>query len=195
MGSPTAFFTNASLEIPVLRPFLQRLTARPGERQYSRLSVVFALYGSCRIVKKLPSSVFYPVPKVDAALVHIAFRQASLREILRGADPHQFRTVLHAAFGQRRKMLRSSLKPILPHPAALPEHFASLRPQQLSPEDFLDLTNAIFSSPDAQRESAQTLHESEESQEEARHQNAEQFLEDEIGELSRIWRKEKHGDY
>ncbi|KFG28847.1 dimethyladenosine transferase, partial [Toxoplasma gondii GAB2-2007-GAL-DOM2] len=88
----------------------ERLTARVGERQYSRLSVVFALYGACRIVKKLPRSVFYPVPKVDAALVHIKFRQEPLEKILCGVDPRQFRNVLHAAFGQRRKMLRSSLK-------------------------------------------------------------------------------------
>lgn len=45
----------------------QRLTAKPRERQYSRLSVVFGLYADCRIVRKLPSSVFYPVPKVPSS--------------------------------------------------------------------------------------------------------------------------------
>ncbi|KEP60978.1 UNVERIFIED_CONTAM: dimethyladenosine transferase [Hammondia hammondi] len=171
----------------------ERLTARAGERQYSRLSVVFALYGACRIVKKLPRSVFYPVPKVDAALVHIKFRQEPLEKILRGVDPRQFRTVLHAAFGQRRKMLRSSLKPILPHAGALPERFASLRPQQLSPTDFLELTEAIFPSTVAAL-SSDLRGCSRRERKETREERPGSFLED-GEELSRIWRREKHGHY
>ncbi|ESS28438.1 dimethyladenosine transferase [Toxoplasma gondii VEG] len=171
----------------------ERLTARVGERQYSRLSVVFALYGACRIVKKLPRSVFYPVPKVDAALVHIKFRQEPLEKILCGVDPRQFRNVLHAAFGQRRKMLRSSLKPVLPHSGAVPERFASLRPQQLSPTDFLELTEAIFPSKDADLRSDLQGCSGREGKE-TREERPGRFLED-GEELSRIWRKEKHGDY
>ncbi|PFH37648.1 dimethyladenosine transferase [Besnoitia besnoiti] len=179
----------------------ERLTARRGERQYCRLSVVFALYSECKIVKKLPSSVFYPVPKVDAALVHIKFRQAPLTEILQGADPHQFRTVLHAAFGKRRKMLKSSLKEILPHADALPACYARMRPQHLYPTDFLDLTKAIFSprsflpASGAEGPKASEEEETEASQAGGPERDDEEDVFAQVGEVSRIWRKEKHGNY
>ncbi|KFG34763.1 dimethyladenosine transferase, partial [Toxoplasma gondii FOU] len=83
--------------------------------------------------------------------------------------------------------------PVLPHSGAVPERFASLRPQQLSPTDFLELTEAIFPSKDADLRSGLQGCSGREGKE-TREERPGRFLED-GEELSRIWRKEKHGDY
>ncbi|CEM23118.1 unnamed protein product [Vitrella brassicaformis CCMP3155] len=120
----------------------ERLTARPGDSQYSILSVVFQLYCEPRIVFKIPPQVFFPVPKVDSALVHLRFPQH--RPPL-GVDPIHLKKVVHSAFRQRRKMLRQSLKGVA-HEAgvALPPQWGVLRPQAMTPQQFVEVTKILF---------------------------------------------------
>jgi 16S rRNA (adenine1518-N6/adenine1519-N6)-dimethyltransferase len=62
-----------------------------------------------------------------------------------GCNPQLFKTVVKTTFGQRRKTLRNSLKSLLPPGASLPadEPMMTLRPEQLSVQQFINLTNLV----------------------------------------------------
>ena len=118
----------------------QRLVAKPRTRDYGILSVVFQLYANPKVTCKIPNTAFYPVPKVTSALVTVDFPE---NRDLFPVQPAKLRTVLNTAFRQRRKMLRQSLKSIL-NGKPCPEEFATKRPEELKPEEFLELTALIF---------------------------------------------------
>jgi 16S rRNA (adenine1518-N6/adenine1519-N6)-dimethyltransferase len=82
-----------------------RIVAPPGGKAYGRLSVICQWAAEPQVVMNLPARAFTPPPKVDSAVVRFTPRAA--RE---GADFQAMETVTAAAFGQRRKMLRQSLK-------------------------------------------------------------------------------------
>ncbi len=84
----------------------RRIVARPGEADYGRLAVLAGALSRARIAFELPARAFTPPPTVDSAVV--AFAPASERpaDVVTAA----LQRVTGAAFGQRRKMLRSSLK-------------------------------------------------------------------------------------
>lgn len=92
------------------REVANRITAAPGSKTYGRLSVLSQWLCRCSRVYDLPASVFTPPPKVDSAVVK--FVPMDLSE-----DQPSFAAVeqmTSKAFGQRRKMIRSSLKTYLP---------------------------------------------------------------------------------
>jgi 16S rRNA (adenine1518-N6/adenine1519-N6)-dimethyltransferase len=80
--------------------------------------------------------VFDPPPKVKSAVIRL--KRNSRKEL--PCDEAFFVKVVKAAFHLRRKMLRNSLKALCEN---LPENYATLRPEQLSVQDFIDLTVAI----------------------------------------------------
>lgn len=82
----------------------ERITAKPGADAYGRLAVLAQAVCSAKIVMKLPPRAFTPPPKVASAVVHLVDRPD------RFDDLEALERVTAAAFGQRRKMLRSSLK-------------------------------------------------------------------------------------
>ena len=86
----------------------RRIVARPGEADYSRLSVLSQAVARVSLDMSLPARAFTPPPKVDSAVVGFTPRDDRPRAELLAA----LETVTQAAFGQRRKMLRSSLKPL-----------------------------------------------------------------------------------
>lgn len=91
--------------VMVQREVAERLTASPGSRVYGVPSVKAAWWAELRPAGGVPRSVFWPVPRVDSALVSFRRRPAPAAESLRGAT---FAAV-DAAFATRRKMLRGSL--------------------------------------------------------------------------------------
>ncbi|MCB9957783.1 MAG: 16S rRNA (adenine(1518)-N(6)/adenine(1519)-N(6))-dimethyltransferase RsmA [Rhodospirillaceae bacterium] len=92
----------------------ERLVAQPGTKAYGRLSVLTQWLTRAEVVLALPARAFTPPPKVASAVVRFDPRPP---------DPHlrvpAMEAVLAAAFGQRRKMLRQSLKSLGPPPEAL----------------------------------------------------------------------------
>ncbi|GLQ19916.1 16S rRNA (adenine(1518)-N(6)/adenine(1519)-N(6))-dimethyltransferase RsmA [Algimonas porphyrae] len=82
----------------------ERVCAQPGENAYGRLAILCQSVGDCRIAMEVPARLFTPPPKVDSAVVVI--------DPLETPYPHldQLARVTQAAFGQRRKMLRRSLR-------------------------------------------------------------------------------------
>ena len=94
-----------SLTLMFQKEVAERLVAEPGSKAYGRLSVMAQWRSTPRIALRVNRSAFVPPPKVTSAVVHIVPIEAPM-----GVDPLVLEKVTEAAFGQRRKMLRSSLK-------------------------------------------------------------------------------------
>jgi 16S rRNA (adenine1518-N6/adenine1519-N6)-dimethyltransferase len=119
------------------REVAERIVARPGTPAYGRLSVLVAFRADARITLRLPARAFTPAPKVESAVVQLLPR-APLVDVPAAV----LEALTAAAFGQRRKMLRQSLKPVLPHLEALGID-PSRRPEALTPLEFAQLAGAI----------------------------------------------------
>ncbi|MEC9343186.1 MAG: 16S rRNA (adenine(1518)-N(6)/adenine(1519)-N(6))-dimethyltransferase RsmA [Pseudomonadota bacterium] len=96
-----------SMTLMFQREVAERIVAAPGTRAYGRLSVLAQWRCECSIVFDVAPSAFTPPPKVTSSVVHLVPRDAPL-----ACDTGRLERVTAAAFGQRRKMLRSSLKAI-----------------------------------------------------------------------------------
>ncbi len=96
----------ASMTLMFQREVADRLTAACGGRAYGRLSILTQWLCEVRRVFDLPAAAFVPPPKVTSSVVQLVPRAAPLAP----ADTGLLQEVTAAAFGQRRKMLRSSLK-------------------------------------------------------------------------------------
>jgi len=94
-----------SLTLMFQKEVAQRIVARPDESAYGRLSVAAQWRSSARIAMNVSRSAFVPPPKVTSAVVHVVPEEAP-----EGVDPALLSKLTEAGFGQRRKMLRSSLK-------------------------------------------------------------------------------------
>lgn len=88
------------------REVAERLAAPPGSRTYGSLSVLTQLHSDVRLALRVPPGAFEPPPKVESAVVHLRVLP-SLRVPV--ADERRFRTVVRAAFAQRRKMVANAL--------------------------------------------------------------------------------------
>ena len=97
------------------REVAERITAEPGSKAYGRLSVLAQWRANVRIVMGLPAEAFTPPPKVASAVVEFVPRA----EPLAACSVKTLGRVTGAAFGQRRKMLRVSLKQLTPMPELL----------------------------------------------------------------------------
>jgi 16S rRNA (adenine1518-N6/adenine1519-N6)-dimethyltransferase len=95
----------SSLTLMFQREVAERIVAKPGSDHYGRLSVAAQWRSVPRIAMAVHRSSFVPPPKVASAVVHIIPREEP-----NGVNPVTLERLTAAAFGQRRKMLRSSLK-------------------------------------------------------------------------------------
>jgi 16S rRNA (adenine1518-N6/adenine1519-N6)-dimethyltransferase len=129
-----------SLTLMFQQEVAERIVARPGTEAYGRLSVLAQWRSEARLAMKVHRSAFVPPPKVMSAVVHIVPKEAPA-----GVSAACLERITAAAFGQRRKMLRSSLKPI---PGAVetlgvlgidPER----RAETLSVEEFVSVARAL----------------------------------------------------
>jgi len=102
----TGPWTPAAMTLMFQKEVAQRIAAAPGAEAYGRLAVIAQATCAASLVMDVPARAFTPPPKVDSAVVRLVPRaDAPARETLRALEQ-----VTGAAFGQRRKMLRSSLK-------------------------------------------------------------------------------------
>jgi len=117
------------------REAVERLAAEPGSRVYGLPSVVAQLHGTVKIAFRVPPTVFLPPPPVESAVAVIRRRPAH-------PSTERAISLAAAAFGQRRKMLRRSLAPVLADPAAVLAAAglaATRRAEDLAPGDYLRL--------------------------------------------------------
>jgi 16S rRNA (adenine1518-N6/adenine1519-N6)-dimethyltransferase len=137
----TGPFRPVSLTLMFQKEVADRIVADPGTEAYGRLSVLAAAVADRRIVLEVPARAFTPPPKVTSAVVHLAPRDDGI-----GGDRlDALQAVTAAAFGQRRKMLRSGLKSLggedLCRAAGVDP---SSRPETLSLPGFLALADALL---------------------------------------------------
>lgn len=118
----------------------QRISSSPNSKQYGILSVLLQAYYDIEFLFKVPPHVFIPPPKVDSGVIRL--RRKPNYETLLTCNKKLFKSVIKTAFNQRRKMLSNSLKPILGK-YSLNNGLENKRPEQLSVEDFVSLTNEI----------------------------------------------------
>lgn len=97
-----------SLTLMFQREVAERITAQPGSKAYGRLAILAQWRCTANIVLSLPPEAFTPPPKVSSAVVHLV----ALKEPKFPADAKTLERVVAMAFNQRRKMLRSALKPL-----------------------------------------------------------------------------------
>jgi 16S rRNA (adenine1518-N6/adenine1519-N6)-dimethyltransferase len=118
----TGPWTPASLTLMFQKEVAERIAAQPGASAYGRLAVIAQATCEAKVVMDVPARAFTPPPKVDSAVVRLTPRAD--RPAPERLDALQRLTA--AAFGQRRKMLRASLKPLGGEPLAIA---AGLDPQ------------------------------------------------------------------
>lgn len=116
----------------------ERVAEKPGSKQYGILSVLLQAFYDIDYCFTVDEHVFNPPPKVKSGVIRCTRNE---REVL-PCDEKLFIQVVKAGFNQRRKTLRNSLKSILGG-AQLDDDKMALRPEVLSVEDFIDLTQKV----------------------------------------------------
>ncbi|MCD8303004.1 MAG: 16S rRNA (adenine(1518)-N(6)/adenine(1519)-N(6))-dimethyltransferase RsmA [Prevotellaceae bacterium] len=129
----------------VQREVAERMAAKPGCKAYGILSVLMQAWYDIEYLFTVDENVFDPPPKVKSAVIRM--RRNSTTQL--GCDWEQMRQVVKTAFNQRRKTLRNALQPLLSQmdlanaPFLQGETFGK-RAEQLSIEQFVELTNLIY---------------------------------------------------
>jgi 16S rRNA (adenine1518-N6/adenine1519-N6)-dimethyltransferase len=142
-------FTPVSMTVTIQKEVADRLTARPGTKDYSALSVWVQSQCAARIVRLMPPTVFWPRPRVESAIVQIVPQPARRAAI---ADREFFHQFVRSMFFHRRKLLRSVLlsafkkqlaKPDVDAILTLHEFGPEARAEQLSVEQLLALCETV----------------------------------------------------
>lgn len=131
-----------SLTLMFQKEVAQRLVAAPRSKEYGRLSVMTQWVSEVRLLFDIAPRAFVPPPKVTSTVVQIVPRPTALAP----ANMADVERVTGAAFGQRRKMLRSSLKSLGVDTGALFQMtgvMATARAEELSVEEFCALARAV----------------------------------------------------
>ncbi|MCM1162841.1 MAG: 16S rRNA (adenine(1518)-N(6)/adenine(1519)-N(6))-dimethyltransferase RsmA [Muribaculaceae bacterium] len=124
------------------REVAERLAAPAGTKARGILSVLLQAWYDVDYLFTVPPNVFNPPPKVQSGV--IIMRRNAVTDL--GCDERAFKTVVKTAFGQRRKTLRNSLRPLLTPGRSFPESpLLAMRPEQLTVEQFVELTNMLRS--------------------------------------------------
>ncbi len=126
----------------IQREVALRMASAPGCKAYGILSVLTQAWYDVEYLFTVDEHVFNPPPKVKSAVIRMT-RNATQRL---GCDEQLFRRVVKTVFGQRRKMLRVSLRQLFPSGASdefYTRDVMTRRPEQLSVEEFVDLTNLV----------------------------------------------------
>lgn len=130
-----------SMTLMFQREVAERLTASPRSKSYGRLSVLVQWLCKAERLINLPAKAFVPPPKVASSIIGLTPREQPLAP----ADKRTLERVLAAAFGQRRKMLRTSLKSLIPNPLpvlAAAEIKETARAEEIDIEGFCRLSRA-----------------------------------------------------
>jgi 16S rRNA (adenine1518-N6/adenine1519-N6)-dimethyltransferase len=122
----------------------ERLSAKPGTKEYGALTVLMQLYATVTRVMTVQPGSFFPVPKVQSQVIKLIFQEAPRVTV---QDEHRFRQVVKAAFAQRRKTLRNTLKAAGYHELEAVSVRVGIdlqrRGETLNVEEFAELANAL----------------------------------------------------
>ena len=126
----------------IQREVAQRMAAEPGSKTYGILSVLIQAWYNVEYLFTVDEHVFNPPPKVKSAVIRMTRNEVSYL----GCDERLFKRLVKTVFNQRRKMLRVSLKQMLPADSPFFTLHSSLltkRPEQLSIQQFVELTSLV----------------------------------------------------
>ena len=116
----------------------ERIAAAPGKKAYGILSVLIQAWYKVEYLFTVHETVFNPPPKVKSAVIRMTRNDTQTL----GCDEKLFKQIVKTTFNQRRKTLRNSIKPILGKDCPLySDPIFNKRPEQLSVQEFIDLTN------------------------------------------------------
>ncbi len=128
-----------SLTLMFQKEVADRLAASPRTSAYGRLSVMTQRQANVRLLFDLPPQAFYPPPKVTSTVIQLSPR----KDMLTDSEWHSLEDITRAAFSQRRKMLKSSLKGLLGDDTETILRHVKINPQaraeELSVEEFCNL--------------------------------------------------------
>ena len=131
--------------IPVCSGMIQkevaeRLASKPGKKAYGILSVLLQAYYDIEYLFTVDEHVFNPPPKVKSAVIRMTRNKRRQLD----CDEELFKTVVKTAFNQRRKQMRNSLQQLVGKGnPILEEKIFTMRPEQLTVEQFVELTKLI----------------------------------------------------
>ena len=117
----------------------QRICEKEGSKTYGILSVLVQAFYDAEYLFTVPPSVFNPPPKVDSGVLRLKRKE----KIEINCNEKSLFKVVKAAFGQRRKTIRNSLKTFNLSDSLKEDTIFDKRPEQLSVIDFIALTNKI----------------------------------------------------
>lgn len=120
----------------------ERLASPPGNKNYGILSVLLQAWYDIEYLFTVDEYVFNPPPKVKSAVIRL---KRNSRKSL-DCDEALFKTVIKTAFNQRRKAIRNSIKPLLNGKTLTDSYLLGQRPEQLSVEEFVELTKLVAAS-------------------------------------------------
>lgn len=126
------------------REVAERLTAKPGSKDYGILSIFLQAQARCEKLFDLPPQVFFPEPEVVSRAVKITFPRQAPHLIHK---PPLFKTVVKTAFRTRRKTIRNNLKGLLKNNRVKPWEASRIdpevRPEQIPVEGYVALANTL----------------------------------------------------
>ena len=117
----------------------ERVVSPPGSKKYGITSVLLQCYYDAEYLFTVDETVFDPPPKVKSAVIRLKRNDRDKLD----CDEKKFIQVVKTAFGQRRKTLRNALKSLNLVDENTASHYLSLRAEQLSVEDFMNLTSCF----------------------------------------------------
>lgn len=124
----------------------QRICARTRTKSYGILSVVGQLYAKPTLLFDVPCTAFYPKPSITSTMVLFEFTPHDCLDVTNRKLTSALRDVVRASFQQRRKTLRNSLRTICTQQGIqVPEQWSGKRPEELTPQQFVQLTELIYS--------------------------------------------------
>ena len=132
----------------------ERIAAAPGNKSYGILSVLIQAWYSVEYLFTVHEHVFNPPPKVKSAVIRMTRNSTTCL----GCDEQLFKRLVKTTFNQRRKTLRNNIRPLLgeldtqcakegfpipDHSTLLQDPIFNQRPEQLSVQQFIELTNRV----------------------------------------------------
>lgn len=133
-----------TIYITVQKEFAKRIVAQPGSKIYGSLSCFVQYYTEPKIIFEIKKGSFYPMPKVDSCFLKLTIRKKT--HLSKDKEKILFR-IIRAAFNQRRKALRNSLKRVFPKEKleSYLQNYSidkNTRPEDLTYQDFTNLINS-----------------------------------------------------
>ena len=127
----------------IQREVAQRIASGPGNKSYGILSVLIQAWYNVEYLFTVYENVFNPPPKVKSAVIRMTRNDV----VDLGCDEKLFKRIVKTVFNQRRKMLRVSLRQlvggVVPSAAFFDSELMTMRPEQLTIQQFVELTNAV----------------------------------------------------